>query len=174
MVITKNFYPVMQTSQNPKKKIATLCFLLREGEVLLGLKKEGWGAGKWSSIGGKVEEGETLLSGAVREIAEEIHVLAQENHLEKRAEFLFRFIEEGEIVLEMEGHVYFLREWIGEPSESNEISPRWHKEGDIPLHVMWEDASHWLPRVLSGEKIKGTFSFHGKEKKMGDFEIRPF
>lgn len=163
----------MQTSQHTKKKTVTLCFLLRDGEILLGLKKEGWGIGKWNGIGGKVEEGETLLSAAVREIAEEINVLVKEEHLEKTGELLFRFIEEGEIVLEMEGHVYFVREWAGEPSESSEISPKWYKQSDMPFDTMWEDDRHWLPRILSGEKLKGIFSLHGKAKKMREFTLLP-
>jgi 8-oxo-dGTP pyrophosphatase MutT (NUDIX family) len=164
----------MKTFLSGEKKIVTLCFLLREDEVLLGLKKIGFGKGKWNGIGGKVEEGETFLSGAAREIAEEINVLVKEEHLEKTAEFLFRFVEEDEMVREMECHVYCIREWEGDPSESDEMDPKWYKQNDIPFDDMWEDDFHWLPRVLSGEKIRGTFLFHGKEKKMGNFSIEPF
>jgi len=156
---------------SPEQKTVTLCFLLREGEILLGLRKEGFGAGKWNGIGGKVEEGETLLFGAVREIAEEIHVSVKEEHLEKRAELLFRFIEGRKIVTEMMGHVYVVQKWEGEPSESNEIAPLWHKTDNIPFDTMWEDDQHWLPRVLAGEKLKGAFSFHDKEKKMSAFTL---
>jgi 8-oxo-dGTP pyrophosphatase MutT (NUDIX family) len=163
----------MQSSFHAQKKIVTLCFLLRGDEVLLGLKKEGWGRGKWNGIGGQVEEGETFLFGAIREIAEEINVLVKEEHLEKTAELLFRFIEEDGIIREMEGQVYCIREWEGEPSESSEIFPKWYKQGDMPFDTMWEDDRHWLPRVLMGEKLKGTFLFHGKEKKMREFTIEP-
>lgn len=165
---------VMQTSSNRENTTVTLCFLLREGEILLGMKKEGFGIGKWNGVGGKVEKGETLLSGAVREIAEEINVLVKEEHLEKTAELLFRFVEEDEIVSELHGHVYFIREWEGEPSESGEICPKWHKIDEIPFETMWKDDREWLPRVLSGEKLKGTFWFHGKEKKMGGFTLEAF
>jgi 8-oxo-dGTP pyrophosphatase MutT (NUDIX family) len=50
---------------------ATLCFLIRDAEILLGLKKVGFGQGKYGGFGGKVEAGETPEMAAVREMAEE-------------------------------------------------------------------------------------------------------
>jgi 8-oxo-dGTP diphosphatase len=58
---------------------ATLCFLVRgdpPDEVLLGLKKIGFGAGKLAGIGGKVEVGETAVATIIRERHEEIHIQA--------------------------------------------------------------------------------------------------
>jgi 8-oxo-dGTP diphosphatase / 2-hydroxy-dATP diphosphatase len=34
--------------------------------VLLGLKKKGFGKGKWNGFGGKVEKNETILEAAIR------------------------------------------------------------------------------------------------------------
>ena len=50
------------------RKVLTLAFI-RDGErLLLGMKKRGFGAGKWNGFGGKVDPGETILQGAVRYI----------------------------------------------------------------------------------------------------------
>ena len=49
----------------------TLVFVSRDGQVLLGLKKRGFGEGLWNGFGGKVNEGETILEGAIRELNEE-------------------------------------------------------------------------------------------------------
>ena len=54
-----------------KRKVLTLVFLRREGEVLLGMKKRGFGEGKWNGFGGKVEAGETIVEAAAREVREE-------------------------------------------------------------------------------------------------------
>ena len=52
----------MATSQ----KLLTLA-LVRQGEfILLGLKKKGFGEGKWNGFGGKVEHGETICQAAIR------------------------------------------------------------------------------------------------------------
>ena len=56
----------------------TLCFLVRRSgdrmsDVCLGLKKVGFGVGKWAGIGGKVRDGnrETVEQAAKRELLEE-------------------------------------------------------------------------------------------------------
>ena len=50
------------------RKVLTLAFI-RDGErLLLGMKKRGFGAGKWNGFGGKVDPEETILQGAVRYI----------------------------------------------------------------------------------------------------------
>jgi len=36
---------------------------------------------------------------------------------------------------------------------------------------MWADDKYWLPRVLSGEKIEGWFSFDDNNKVL-DWEIK--
>ena len=47
-------------------KVLTLVFIRRQGEILLGYKKRGFGAGKWNGFGGKVEAGETIEEAAER------------------------------------------------------------------------------------------------------------
>ncbi|MEJ2212436.1 MAG: NUDIX domain-containing protein, partial [Anaerolineae bacterium] len=41
-------------------------------QVLLGLKRVGFGAGKLTGIGGKVEPGEEVAAAAARELEEEV------------------------------------------------------------------------------------------------------
>ena len=57
----------------------TLCFLLRDAErgteVLLGLKRTGFGIGKIVGIGGHVEPGESDAEAVVREVWEEAGVV---------------------------------------------------------------------------------------------------
>ena len=39
---------------------ATLMLIVDENKILLGMKKRGFGEGKWNGFGGKVNEGETI------------------------------------------------------------------------------------------------------------------
>ena len=47
-------------------KILTLVLIREPARVLLGMKKRGFGQGRWNGFGGKVEKGETILQGAIR------------------------------------------------------------------------------------------------------------
>lgn len=50
-------------------KLLTLVLVVQPGRVLLGLKKRGFGVGKWNGFGGKVQPGETIEDAAVRYIS---------------------------------------------------------------------------------------------------------
>ena len=49
------------------------CFRTHEGkrQLLLGMKKRGFGVGKWNGFGGKFDAGETVRDCALRELEEE-------------------------------------------------------------------------------------------------------
>ena len=51
------------------EKLLSLVLLRKNGSVLLGWKKRGFGAGKWNGFGGKMEEGETMCECAKRQDA---------------------------------------------------------------------------------------------------------
>lgn len=48
------------------RKIFSLVFVRNASQILLGMKKRGFGQGKWNGFGGKIEQGETIAEGAVR------------------------------------------------------------------------------------------------------------
>jgi 8-oxo-dGTP diphosphatase/2-hydroxy-dATP diphosphatase len=43
-----------------------LVLVLKKSEILLGLKKRGFGEGKWNGFGGKIESGESVIQAAIR------------------------------------------------------------------------------------------------------------
>ena len=50
----------------PPNKLLTLLFVMRPNQVLLGMKKRGFGVGRWNGFGGKVQVGETIEDAAKR------------------------------------------------------------------------------------------------------------
>jgi 8-oxo-dGTP diphosphatase len=133
----------------------TLCFLLRETaagqEVLLGLKKTGFGTGKIVGLGGHVEEGESDAEAVCREVFEEAGVTVREEDLRHAGAVEFVFPSRPE--WNMHTRLFTTRRWEGEPAESAEIAPEWFRAGALPVDRMWQDADHWLPVVLSGTEI---------------------
>ena len=135
----------------------TLLFLRRGDELLLAMKKRGFGAGKWNGVGGKLEPNECLEQALVRECQEEIGVTPRS----WRAIGELDFIQDAETdePWHMYVYAYISEEWEGDPTESEEMRPRWFHEQDIPYERMWDDDEHWLPQVLAGKKVKGKFTF---------------
>ena len=140
----------------------TLCFLIDEDNICLAMKKRGFGANRWNGVGGKVGDkvkGETIEEGLLREVREEININLKE--YEKVGELTFIFDNPD---TELLVHTYISHKWDGEPTESEEMRPKWFKIDEIPYDNMWSDDRYWLPTVLDGKKIKARFKFDKKEK----------
>jgi len=142
-------------------KPATLCLFFRENrnnkEILLAMKKRGFGVGKWNGYGGKIEDGEPLLEAACREIKEESGLIVKPKDLEKVAEIDFRFSSKPE--WDQLVHVFIVKKWRGEAAESEEMKPQWFKLDEVPYKDMWVPDQIWLRYVIEGKKLKARFNF---------------
>lgn len=140
----------------------TLCFVFRRGDrgqrqILLGRKNRGFGAGKIMGLGGHVDPGESEADCARREVHEEAGIIIVPDSATWRAEFDFVFPTRPEwnaIVT-----VFFGERWSGQVQGSDEITPEWFDADSLPFDQMWDDESHWLPRVLAGELLIGTITY---------------
>ena len=130
--------------QKPLRQ-ATLCFLIREGKILLAMKKRGFAAGKWNGAGGKpIDEDKSLEATAKREMFEETTVTPKK--LKKVAVLNFYF--ETKTDWNQQVIVFTTHDWNGTPTETEEMAPKWFNINEIPFTEMWEDDILWLPKVL--------------------------
>ncbi len=136
---------------------ANLCFVMRDGQILLIRKKRGLGAGMMNGPGGRNEPGETAREGAVRETQEEIGVTP--TGLEQIGELHFHFLDGYRLHVA----VFAASGCEGVLIETDEAKPHWTPIDRIPYHEMWEDDPHWLPLLLQRKKFRGFFLFDGSK-----------
>lgn len=165
-------------------KLYTLVFpVTADGKICLGMKKRGFGAGRYNGFGGKVEPGETVFEAAKRELHEEANVVATRMLQCGRIRFAF----ENSPVL-MDVYVYRVEEWDGEPEETEEMRPKWHSSlppdhpdasslPSIPFENMWPDDDLWFPLFLAKKSFVGRVDFNkpaesDKDGKMEDGSMR--
>ena len=127
-------------------KKTTLCFCVKDGQVLLAMKKRGFGSGKWNGYGGKVQDNEDPKAAAIRELKEESTLDANEEDLQQVA--LVRFYFDGNPFFEC--HVFVTHDWQGEPVETEEMRPQLYPISLLPSDEMWAADPKWIPLVLSG------------------------
>src|SRR3989344_310455 len=116
------------------RKQLTLCLIHTHPRVLLGMKKRGFGEGRFNGFGGKVDEGETIEDAARREVLEECGLSV--HNLEKRGILEFSFEKNPE-----------------------EMLPEWFTVESIPYTEMWPDDIYWMPMFFAGKHFKGSFHF---------------
>lgn len=142
----------------------TLLFLRTETQLLLAMKKRGFGQGKWNGVGGKAEAGETPEQAAIRECQEEISVTPTNLQLVGALHF-FDLPD-----VEHYCHVFVATKWEGEPCETEEMRPQWFDISDIPYDTMWPDDRLWLPELLQGNTFQGKVVI--KEDKIIEWQLQ--
>lgn len=143
-----------------KRKLLTLCIPVHNGRVLLGMKKRGFGMGRWNGFGGKVEPGETIEEAARRETFEEARIVIET--MEKVGIHEFESEKRPDEILEV--YVFRVDRFDGEPEETEEMRPQWFLFPDIPFDAMWPDDRYWFPLFLVGKHIRTKFLFDSKDQ----------
>lgn len=134
------------------KKIFTVCIIHQHPKILLGMKKRGFGAGRWNGFGGKIEEGETIEDALKREVLEESGLKIKD--FEKVGIITFDF-QNGHRTAEV--HFFKTRDFEGDLIETEEMNPKWFHIDEIPYEEMWSDDIYWMHLLLEGKKFKGKF-----------------
>ena len=137
-----------------EKIVQTLVLVHTHPKILLGMKKKGFGKGRWNGFGGKVESGETIEEAAYREMLEESGVVVSK--LEKMGVIEFRFRGKPFFV---EMHVFRTSSFEGTPKESDEMRPEWFDINAMPYEEMWSADRFWFPVFLEGAPFTAKVFF---------------
>lgn len=143
---------------------STLCYVIKDGKVLLIEKKKGFGAGKINAPGGRLEKDETPEQCAVRELREELGITPTG----MRKAGVNRF-QNGKV--RMAVHIFTADGFEGELKETDEAAPFWAPLDSIPFDRMWDDDVHWFPYMLEGRTFAGNFTFSEDWKSILKYEI---
>jgi len=161
----------MKEKTTPQLQETTLCYLIKEDQVLLAMKKRGFGVGKYNGIGGKVKKKESLEKTLVREISEEIGIKPISFKRVAVLDFLFPEVPEDKD-WNQRVNVFLIKKWEGRPEETEEVKPEWFPIDDLPFDKMWVDDKIWLARALAGETLKGEFIFAADQKTILKYTIK--
>lgn len=136
-------------------RLYTLVLVLQPQRVLLGMKKRGFGAGRWNGFGGKVEEGETIEDAAKRELQEESG-LTVGRCTRWATSRLSLWVPPSR--------------WTCISSLLNTCTGR-PQRVTIPFADMWPDDSYWFPLLLQKKKFCGHFRFQDQDTIL-DYSLR--
>lgn len=151
-----------------RKKVMTLTQFYNPERVLLAQKKRGFGEGLWNGYGGKVQEGESIMEAALREIQEEAGILPEAIKPAGLLTITFEHKPDEEIEI----HLFRCAPFYGEAIESEEMAPRWFAHDEIPYGAMWPNDPLWLKDFFAGSVIEAEFHLDATMKKVLRHSIR--
>jgi len=139
-------------------KLATLCYLQRDGKTLMlhRIKKSGdIHAGKWNGLGGKMEQGETPEECVVREVHEESGLTIISPRL--RGFLTFPFFAEAE---DWYVFVFTATQFSGTLIDSLEGDLRWVDDRELHALRLWEGDRIFLSWLEGDRFFSGRFVYH--------------
>lgn len=147
---------------------AVLCYIRDNGRVLLQHKAPGrFGGGLWNAPGGKMADGESPEQAARREVLEETGLTVD------------GLIDHGTITFYVDGtegpdiivRVFAARSFDGRLQANDEGPLEWVPEESLPYEQMWEDDRLWVPHILAGRRVRGSFRFTENYGRMVEHEL---
>jgi mutator protein MutT len=147
---------------------ATICEIIRDGNILLQYKAAGkFGEGKWNGPGGKIRPEETPMEGVIREVQEETGLTVLDPILNGLIDFYFGDKSKPDWTT----YIFLVTKFKGKLKPSEEGELRWFKIDEIPYEKMWQDDEYWLPAFIEGKKVKGKFWFNENGTRLIRYEL---
>lgn len=81
--------------------------------------------------------------------------------IEQIGKIIFEVVGDKQL---MEVHVFLCDEFMGTPTETEEMHPTWFDMDKIPYHQMWPDDIMWHGLVFTRQKFEAYFLFEGDDK----------
>lgn len=143
--------------------VATLCYLLRDGKVLMirGQKPQAPHFQRWNGVGGKLdpEDQDDLIRCVTREIEEETGYTPVELVLSGAIRFTGMFDGQEWLV-----YIYTCAVFTGELRQSAQEGPlRWFDREDLSTVPMVSGDDIFVEWVLSGRRFLAHFTYRGNE-----------
>ena len=153
---------------------ATVCLLVKEDMVLLGLKTKKIGAGCRNGYGGGIEEGETEKQSAIRELEEETgkkigntFITTFPECLEKVAIVDFENTKSDGSTFICKVHFFIIREWTGEAVDTDEMTdPQFFKIDELPSQMLPADIKFFPLILKEGKKILAKAKYGPYQKEL--------
>ena len=147
---------------------ATICEIVKKGKILLQLKKTGkFGEGKWNGPGGKLDPGESPRQGVIREVKEETGLTILDPLLKGEINFYFGNKPKPDWTT----YIFLVTQFTGEMKPNEEGGLQWFSIEEIPYRQMWPDDLYWLPEIIEGKTVKGTFWFNDVGENILKYEL---
>jgi 8-oxo-dGTP pyrophosphatase MutT (NUDIX family) len=153
---------------------ATVCLLVKDNQVLLGLKTKKIGAGCRNGYGGGIEKDETIKESAIRELEEEtgkkignIFITAKQEDLEKMAIVDFENTKSDGSSFVCRVHFFLVKEWSGEAVDTDEMTDhKFFEINNLPLGNMMPADGELFPLIFNGKKIIARAKYGPYQKKL--------
>jgi len=148
-------YPTKEKTMHKNIDLhTTVLFYIIKDKVLLGLKRRGFGAGKYNGFGGKVNPDENILDAVCRESIEEVGITPIDP--QKVGVINYNEIMKG-VRQNIQMHIFVAYEYTGEITPSDEMLPRFFDIANLPLEEMLPDTAIWMPLVLNNYYVIADF-----------------